>query len=167
MTVLDDIDRRILRVLSQDGRISNVDLAGKVGLSPSACLRRVQELERRDIIQGYRAQLNAAALGIGFLAYVTVGLSRHTKQEQADFEAAIKRQRMSGGRDPTCPQISAACSIRYDVFPGEVQLRHGSVELKFHGSVQNRTMAGLQEAAAYAMQSLGLKHWPLPRRVSQ
>ncbi|CAN1509873.1 Lrp Transcriptional regulators [Caulobacteraceae bacterium] len=91
MTVLDDTDRRILRVLSQDGRISNVDLAGKVGLSPSACLRRVQELERRDIIQGYRAQLNSAALGIGFLAYVTVGLSRHTKQEQTDFEAAIKR----------------------------------------------------------------------------
>jgi Lrp/AsnC family leucine-responsive transcriptional regulator len=51
----------------------------------------VQELERQGIIQGYRAKLNAAALGIGFLAYVTVGLSRHTKQEQADFEAAIKR----------------------------------------------------------------------------
>ena len=91
MTILDETDLRILRVLSRDGRISNVDLAGKVGLSPSACLRRVQELERRDIIQGYRAQLNATALGIGFLAYVTVGLSRHTKQEQADFEAAIKR----------------------------------------------------------------------------
>jgi hypothetical protein len=53
---------------------------------------------------------------------------------------------MSGGRDPTCPQISAACSIGYNVFPGKVQLHHGSVELKFHGSVQNRTMAGLYRA---------------------
>jgi DNA-binding Lrp family transcriptional regulator len=91
MTDIDDIDRRILQVLSQDGRISNVDLAGRVGLSPSACLRRVHELERKGVIEGYRARLNPAALGIGFLAYVTVGLSRHTKQEQTDFEAAMRR----------------------------------------------------------------------------
>ena len=50
---LDAIDRNILRSLSADGRISNIDLAGKVGLSPSACLRRVQELERKGVISGY------------------------------------------------------------------------------------------------------------------
>ena len=86
---LDDIDRRILRALSRDGRISNVALAEAVGLSASACLRRVQELERSSVISGYRAVLNPAALGIGFTAYVAVGLSRHTKAEQIAFEKAV------------------------------------------------------------------------------
>ena len=54
MTDIDKIDRRILRELELDGRISNADLATRVGLSPSACLRRVQELERRKIILGYK-----------------------------------------------------------------------------------------------------------------
>jgi DNA-binding Lrp family transcriptional regulator len=89
MTSFDQIDRMILQVLSQDGRLSNVDLAARVGLSPSACLRRVQELERAGVIAGYRAVLNPAKLGIGFIAYVAVGLSRHTKAEQKAFEQAI------------------------------------------------------------------------------
>jgi Lrp/AsnC family transcriptional regulator, leucine-responsive regulatory protein len=89
MIARDSIDSAILRVLSSDGRISNIDLAGKVGLSPSACLRRVQELERRGVITGYRAVINPAAIGIGFIAYVLVGLSKHTKQDQLCFEEAI------------------------------------------------------------------------------
>jgi Lrp/AsnC family transcriptional regulator, leucine-responsive regulatory protein len=89
MNKLDPIDRRILQALSADGRISNVDLATKIGLSASACLRRVQELERSGIITGYRAVLDPVALGIGFAAYVAVGLSRHTKDQQYGFEAAI------------------------------------------------------------------------------
>lgn len=86
----DAINRRILRVLERDGRISNAELAEKVGLSASACLRRVQELERAGVITGYRAVLDIAALGVGFVVYVGVGLSRHTKQEQEAFEAAMK-----------------------------------------------------------------------------
>jgi Lrp/AsnC family leucine-responsive transcriptional regulator len=86
MTDIDPVSDRILQALSRDGRISNLDLAQRVGLSPSACLRRVQDLERRGIIRGYRAVTDRAALGVGFVAYVTVGLSRHTKQTQADFE---------------------------------------------------------------------------------
>ena len=89
MSDLDDIDRKILRELSREGRISNLDLAGRVGLSPSACLRRVQELERSGVIRGYRARIDPARVGTGFIAYVTVGLSRHTKDAQAGFEAAI------------------------------------------------------------------------------
>ena len=89
MTLLDKIDERIVRELSSNGRISNTDLAGRVGLSPSACLRRVQELERTGIIAGYRARLNREKLGIGFTAYVTVGLSNHTKASQDSFEQAI------------------------------------------------------------------------------
>ena len=89
MTKMDDIGRKILRELSQDGRISNLELADRVGLSPSACLRRVQELERSGVITGYRANIDPAKLGLSFLAYVTVGLSTHTKKAQADFEAAM------------------------------------------------------------------------------
>lgn len=89
MSNMDAIDRNILRELSRDGRVSNIELADRVGLSPSACLRRVQELERRGVIQGYRAVLDPAKLGLGFIAYVTVGLSSHTKASQAGFEAAM------------------------------------------------------------------------------
>lgn len=89
MSATDQINERILQELARDGRISNVELADRVGLSASACLRRVQELERSGVISGYRAVLNPEALGIGFLVYVGVGLSRHTKQEQEAFEAAM------------------------------------------------------------------------------
>ncbi len=91
MTKLDDIDRRILHELQRDGRLSNVDLAARINLSPSACLRRVQELERTGVIAGYRAVLDPAAMGRGFLAYVTVGLSKHTKADQDAFEKAMAR----------------------------------------------------------------------------
>jgi Lrp/AsnC family transcriptional regulator, leucine-responsive regulatory protein len=86
---LDVIGERILRELSRDGRQSNIELADRVGLSPSACLRRVQDLERRGLIRGYRAVLDHGQLGIGFIAYVAVGLAHHTKQDQEGFETAI------------------------------------------------------------------------------
>ncbi len=86
---MDDIDRKILRQLSKDGRQSNTSLAERVGLSASACLRRVQELERSGVVRGYRAVVDPVAVGIGFIAYVAVGLSKHTKQEQKSFERAI------------------------------------------------------------------------------
>lgn len=89
MTKLDRKNEHILRELSRDGRISNLELADRVGLSASACLRRVQELERSGIIKGYRARLNRTALGTGFLAYITVGLSTHTKASQLAFERAM------------------------------------------------------------------------------
>lgn len=89
MHKLDDINERILRELGRDGRISNIELADRVGLSPSACLRRVQELERQGVITGYRAVLDRAKLGTGFVAYVTVGLNTHTKASQEAFERAI------------------------------------------------------------------------------
>jgi Lrp/AsnC family transcriptional regulator, leucine-responsive regulatory protein len=91
MTKIDAINHRILRELSRDGRISNLDLAAAVGLSPSACLRRVQELERSGVIKGYRAVLDPVAMGKGFVAYMTVGLSQHTKAAQVAFERAVAR----------------------------------------------------------------------------
>ena len=91
MAKIDKITRQILRELSRNGRISNLDLAERVGLSPSACLRRVQELEREGIITGYRAVIDKTRLGIGFAAYVAVGLNNHTKASQQAFETAISR----------------------------------------------------------------------------
>ena len=89
MADIDQLNAKILRELTGNGRISNLDLAERIGLSPSACLRRVQELERSGVITGYRAMLDPGKTGIGFLAYVTVGLSTHTKAAQVDFERAM------------------------------------------------------------------------------
>ncbi|WNC74327.1 Lrp/AsnC family transcriptional regulator [Thalassotalea psychrophila] len=85
----DRYNEQILQELKIDGRISNLELADKVGLSPSACLRRVQELERSGVIKGYRAVFDNELLGNGFIAYVTVGLGEHTKDSQEAFEQAI------------------------------------------------------------------------------
>lgn len=86
---MDVIDERILRELVRDGRVTNAELAQRIALSPSACLRRVQELERLGVIKGYRAVLDPFKLGMGFVAYVAIGLSRHTLDEQLVFERAM------------------------------------------------------------------------------
>ena len=91
MAGIDAIDDAILRELTRDGRQSNVALAARVNLSPSACLRRVQALERIGVIKGYRAVLDRARLGSGFTAYIAVGLGTHTKAAQEAFERAITR----------------------------------------------------------------------------
>ncbi|KAA0917563.1 Lrp/AsnC family transcriptional regulator [Aquicoccus porphyridii] len=87
----DPITQKILRALTDNGRISNLELADRVGLSPSACLRRVVALEKAGVIRGYRAVLDPAQMGVGFLAYITVGLSQHTKAAQEAFEHAMAR----------------------------------------------------------------------------
>lgn len=91
MSKMDAIDNKILRALSCDGRISNLALAEQVGLSPSACLRRVAALEKRGVISGYRAVINPEKSGVGFVAYITVGLNQHTKASQEAFERAMDR----------------------------------------------------------------------------
>ncbi|PIL11701.1 AsnC family transcriptional regulator [Puniceibacterium antarcticum] len=91
MSVMDSIDQKILRELTRNGRISNLALAEAAGLSPSACLRRVTALDREGVITGYRAVLSPEKTGVGFVAYVTVGLGQHTKAAQEAFERAIAR----------------------------------------------------------------------------
>ncbi len=90
MTEIDSINAQILSELSRDGRISNLELADRVGLSPSACLRRVQELERSGVIKGYRAVLDRSLLGRGFTVLMAVSLSEHTKGQQQAFERAVQ-----------------------------------------------------------------------------
>ncbi len=89
MIKIDSKNEEILRVLEQDGRISNVDLAERVGLSASACLRRVQELEKTGTIRGYRAVIDPAARGIGMTIFVMVGLSEHRREDARAFESAV------------------------------------------------------------------------------
>lgn len=91
MAKIDDIDRKILRSLQGDGRLSNLALADRVGLSPSACLRRVAALEKSGVIKGYRAVLDPDKTGAGFVAYMMVGLNQHTKAAQLAFEQAVAR----------------------------------------------------------------------------
>ncbi len=86
---MDRFDERILRELKNDGRLSNVLLAERIGLSASATLRRVQDLEKSGVISGYRAVLNPEQCGVEFVAYVTIGLSNHSKASQLEFEEAI------------------------------------------------------------------------------
>ncbi|MEM8850562.1 MAG: Lrp/AsnC family transcriptional regulator [Pseudomonadota bacterium] len=86
---MDVIDNRILHALAEDGRLTNQALAERVGLSPSATLRRVQSLESAGIIKGYRAVIDPEKTGIGFTAYIAVGLNDHTKHGQESFEQAV------------------------------------------------------------------------------
>ncbi|MCF2904368.1 Lrp/AsnC family transcriptional regulator [Octadecabacter sp. CECT 8868] len=91
MTDIDSKNAQILRALRDDGRISNLALADKVGLSPSACLRRVHDLERRGVITGYRAQMDPVQTGKAYVVYVAVGLAEHSKSAQEGFEIAMER----------------------------------------------------------------------------
>lgn len=86
---LDRYDRRILGVLQQEGRISNQDLADRIGLSPSPCLRRVRSLEESGVVVGYRALLDAKALGLSLMALIHISMDRHTPERFANFEAKV------------------------------------------------------------------------------
>jgi len=77
MTTLDRTDLRMLAVLQSEGRITNAELAERVSLSPSACLRRLQRLEADAVITGYAAQVDPQAVGLGLQAFVRVQLTKH------------------------------------------------------------------------------------------
>ena len=90
--VLDAIDRKILALLQEDARLANVDLAGKVGLSPSPCLRRVRDLEEAGVIRRYVTLLDPAAIGLPVSVFVSVSLERQVEQALERFEAAILKR---------------------------------------------------------------------------
>lgn len=86
---LDDIDRRILAVLQEDARISNLDLAARVGLSPSPCHRRVRRIEAAGLIRRYVALLDRAKLGLDLTVFIEVALARKDADSVAAFERAV------------------------------------------------------------------------------
>ncbi|AVS79480.1 MULTISPECIES: Lrp/AsnC ligand binding domain-containing protein [Comamonadaceae] len=87
---IDRVDRRILAILQDDGRISNLKLAERVALSPTAVLARVQRLTREGYILGYEARLNPQKLGAGMLVFVEVLLDRTTPNVFDQFKAAVQ-----------------------------------------------------------------------------
>ncbi len=89
-TALDTIDRRILRELQADGRITNLKLAEAVHLSPTAVLERVKRLTRDEVILGYEARLNPAKLGAGMLVFIEVLLDRTVGDVMETFKAAVQ-----------------------------------------------------------------------------
>jgi len=102
---LDRIDRKILRILQADARITNQALAADVGLSSSACLARVRRLEQTGVIQGYHARLDPFRVDVGLVLFVEVALEGRARDEEARFEAAIE----------TFPQIVEASHVGGDV----------------------------------------------------
>lgn len=86
---LDRFDKHILEVLQHEGRINNQDLADRIGLSPSPCLRRVRALEESGLITGYRALLDAKRLGLTLMALIHISMDKHTPERFANFETTI------------------------------------------------------------------------------
>ena len=86
---LDRYDRQILRVLQEAGRISNQELADRIGLSPSPCLRRVQAIEKAGLITGYRALVDAKALGLSLMALIQISMDQHIPERFTHFEQKI------------------------------------------------------------------------------
>jgi len=86
---MDRYDRQILEILQQDGRISNQELADRVGLSPSPCLRRVRALEESGLIIDYRAIVDARKLGYKLMAIILISMDRHTPERFANFDRIV------------------------------------------------------------------------------
>lgn len=88
---IDRIDRKILRILQDNGRISNVELARMVGLSPTPCLQRVRKLEEAGVIEGYYARVNPDKIGSPLLVFVEITLSKTSSDNFAQFSDAARR----------------------------------------------------------------------------
>lgn len=87
---LDARDLQIVRALQDDGRLSNLDLAQRVNLSPSPCLRRVRLLEESGVIRGYSADADPRALGLNVTAFIRITLTRHDRDAVARFESRVR-----------------------------------------------------------------------------
>lgn len=106
MPALDAIDRNILRLLRLDARVSNARLASEVGLSPSACLRRIRLMEQAGVIRGYTALVDTSQAETAIAVIINITLERQTEDHLDRFEAAVRKHPeirecflMTGGSD--------------------------------------------------------------------
>ena len=119
---LDRIDRRILRDLQADGRMTNVELATRAGISAPPCLRRVRALEEAGYIRGYHAEINPEMLGFGVTVFAMVGLSTQAEPDLEAFEALVtgwaevRECHMLAGENDFLLKIVAADWEAYQVF---------------------------------------------------
>ncbi len=144
---LDALDRKLLRLLQEDGRIPNVELAERVGLSPTATSERVKRLTREGIIAGYGARLDPQKLGRGFLVFVEVTLDKTTPDVFDRFASAVARapdvlecHLVAGGFDYLI-KTRVADMAAYRVFLGDVLL-------SLPGVRETRTYAVMEEVKA-------------------
>ena len=134
---LDRIDIRILSHLQRNGRITNVDLADAVGLSPSPCLIRVKRLEKAGFINGYGAYVQLEKLGTMQLVFTQVTLSDHRREDFAKFEAAIRNideivecHLVSGGFDYLLKFVTRSV-VHYQTIIEEVLDKNVNIEKYF------------------------------------
>ena len=151
---LDRIDLRILKILQDDGRLSNLKLAEQVLLSPAAVLARVQRLTREGYILGYEARLNPLKLGAGLLVFVEVLLDRTTPNVFDQFKAAVQVRpeimechMVAGGFDYLLKTRSADMNA-YRAFAG-------SVLWQLPGVRETRTYAVMEEVKHSTHLNLG------------
>src|SRR3546814_21092079 len=116
MTTLDAIDRNILRLLRLDARMSNAGIAAEVGLSPSACLRRIRIMEQSGTIRGYTALVDAANAESGLAVIINITLERQTEDHPDRFQAAVRKHPelrhwflLTGGTVGRAPQREGGC----------------------------------------------------------
>ncbi|MCC2651457.1 MAG: ArsR family transcriptional regulator [Microvirga sp.] len=150
MTDLDRTDRKILKALQADGRIANVDLAEKVGLSPTSTSDRVKRLQREGFIAGYGARLDPHRLGLGLLVFVEVSLDKTTPDVFEKFAEAVKRapevlecHMVAGGFDYLV-KTRVADMAAYRRFLGEILLALPGVK-------ETRTYAVMEEVKSDGM----------------
>ena len=118
VALMDAIDARIIRALQRDGRLTNLELAEEVGLSPSPCLRRVRNLEAAGVIQGYTALVDQKACGYPITCLVRIRLANHSQENVQAFEKKIAETDaildcylMTGGPIMSCESLPAASTI--------------------------------------------------------
>jgi DNA-binding Lrp family transcriptional regulator len=88
-TTIDELDRSILAILQEEGRVTNVELASRVGLTAPPCLRRMRALEESGVIKGYHAELDAGALGYGIMVFALVSLRSQAEDDLRAFETHV------------------------------------------------------------------------------
>ena len=144
MTDTDRIDRRILKILQEDGRIATVDLAERIGLSPTSTSERLKRLQREGYVAGFRAQLDPHRLGLGLLVFIEVSLDKTTPDIFEKFAEAVRRapevlecHMVAGGFDYLV-KTRVADMAAYRRFLGDVLL-------SLPGVTETRTYAVMEE----------------------
>ena len=149
---MDDIDRKILAELQEDGRLTVTELADRVRLTPAPCHRRLRELERNGVITGYRAVLDPAAVGLGFEALVNVTMDREDAETIAAFEAALA----------AVPQIRHAERLFGDP---DYLLRVVATDLNDYATLRDQklaTLPGVQRITSTIVMKRIVDNRPLP-----
>ena len=139
---IDKIDQKIMRELVRDARVSQVMLAKRIGLSPTACARRVQQLEKAGIIRGYSAEIDAAALGYRMQIVVSITLDRQNENTLSAFEKAIGK----------CPDVMSCYLMSgSEDYLVEVQARDMEDYERIHNQHLSRLPGVIRLHSSFAM----------------